>query len=72
MLTAESTMPWTPETPWTPIGEVMDRQIKYNGAYLVIDGEKYLIISTYWFKEGDYVWIKYLPNSKVVLEMDYL
>ena len=71
MLTAASTMPFTPDAPWTPYREVMDRLIEYNGAYLTIDGERYLIISTYWFREGDYVWIRYLPNSKVVLEMDY-
>ena len=44
---------------------------KYYGAYLIIDGEKYLIMSSTWFKEGDYVWIKYYPKSKIVLEMDY-
>ncbi|MBO4838229.1 MAG: hypothetical protein J5493_02535 [Lachnospiraceae bacterium] len=65
MLTAESTMY---HTDYHPVRTIYGR---YYGAYLVIDEEKYLIISSTWFKEGDCVWIKYLPKSKIILEMDY-
>lgn len=50
---------------------INDAYGQYRGAYLFIDDEKYLVMSSTWFKEGDYVWIKYYPESKIVLEMDY-